>query len=104
MEEWLTSHDECPVCRRDYLWFLVSSTGTVDGHNEHKVTQCDNIRQPSRRPCPTRYHPYVDPLPRPTGRGSTLRRRHRMGGPDDYGSDVFIMDDLPPWLIFAGTM
>jgi hypothetical protein len=105
MSEWLLSHDECPICRRDY------------------IPTCSK-RGMCRRQHPIDPIPYVGPVVLVRS-SSSLDLNNQLGaltGNVDVNLDgnltgnlhgrrdgrdiraLFSIDDIPPWLVITGTV
>jgi hypothetical protein len=95
MLEWLMSHDECPVCRRDYLCVPKQSC-----HSVHRNGYVDPV-SPSLLP-PTAYEGPNHQITIHQDGGSRIERRRIY---DRFAvTSLFGFDDIPPWLIVSGTV
>jgi hypothetical protein len=101
MLEWLMRHDECPICRRDYLFHPNEQRGcqSICWIAPYVGPVSPSLLPPST----TSYYPEGTPPQLPNERdhddaivGSMIHRRRITEG--FAVSSLFGFDDLPPWL------
>lgn len=89
MNKWLLAHDECPMCRQDFI-ISCSKRERCKRHGIHRIPYVDPVVVTESAEAMARGHAWYD--------GAYHNGALRYRDPDLAGTS-----DLPPWLVFTGA-